>query len=175
MYKCNAQCYRGRRCRSYGCPVPCKIYPGAKFPRQSVRSGKVSFRQLAKIVGTVDVDDFPQEGFSTASSSDGSTIAIGGPSANSNVGAVWIFIRSGSNWLQQAKLVGTGVSGFSFQGVSVALSGNGNTLAVGGSADALFIGAVWIFTRTGSSWTQQGPKLIGLGAVGNANQGPAYR
>jgi len=30
---------------------------------------------------------------------------------------------------------------------------------------------VWIFTRSGGVWTQQGSKLIGSGAAGPANQG----
>ena len=32
-------------------------------------------------------------------------------------------------------------------------------------------GAAWVFTRSGSVWTQQGGKLIGAGAVGIAQQG----
>ena len=30
---------------------------------------------------------------------------------------------------------------------------------------------MWIFTRSGGVWTQQGPKLIGTGFVGNGDQG----
>jgi hypothetical protein len=33
------------------------------------------------------------------------------------------------------------------------------------------IGAAWVFTRSGGVWTQQGNKLVGTGAVGNADQG----
>ena len=32
-------------------------------------------------------------------------------------------------------------------------------------------GAVWVFTRSGGVWTQQGNKLVGAGAVGAAAQG----
>src|SRR6185436_8097725 len=32
-------------------------------------------------------------------------------------------------------------------------------------------GAAWVWTRSGGVWTQQGNKLVGSGAVGNANQG----
>ena len=32
-------------------------------------------------------------------------------------------------------------------------------------------GAVWVFTRSGRTWTQQGPKLVGTGALGDAVQG----
>jgi len=32
-------------------------------------------------------------------------------------------------------------------------------------------GAVWIFTRNNSVWSQQGDKLVGSGAAGLASQG----
>ena len=49
------------------------------------------------------------------------------------------------------------------QGWSVALSGDGNTAAVGGPADGNGTGATWIFTRSGGVWSQQGAKLAAAG------------
>jgi hypothetical protein len=49
-------------------------------------------------------------------------------------------------------------------GSSVALSADGNTAAIGGEGDDGGVGAVWIFTRSGASWSQQGPKLIPQGS-----------
>jgi hypothetical protein len=74
-------------------------------------------------------------------------------------------------WSQQAKLVGTGAVGAAKQGTGVAISANGNTAAVGGPADNSNAGAVWIFTRSGTTWTQQGNKLTGSGAVGCCTAG----
>jgi hypothetical protein len=112
------------------------------------------------------------QGYSVALSTDGNTMAVGGYGDDSNIGAVWIYVRSGSSWIQQgSKLVGSDAIGGSFQGGSVSLSGDGNTLAVGGYGDDNNIGAVWIFTRTNGTWTQQDTKLIGEGAEGTANQG----
>jgi hypothetical protein len=75
-------------------------------------------------------------------------------------------------------LVGTGALGNAFQGVSVALSGDGNTAIVGGPGDnfggpgdMLGIGAAWVFIRSGKLWTQKGTKLVGTGSVGTAIQG----
>src|SRR5262249_7186975 len=68
------------------------------------------------------------------------------------------------------KLVGTAV-GPSQQGHSVSLSGDGNTAIVGGPSDNANIGAAWVYTRSNGVWTQQGSKLVGSGAVGNAAQG----
>ena len=112
-----------------------------------------------------------QQGSSVSLSADGNTALVGGPTDNSGVGAVWIYTRSGGSWTQQGtKLVGTGNTGASQQGSSVALSADGNTALVGGRGDNSNAGAVWVFTRTGTTWTQQG-KLVGTGAVGAAYQG----
>ena len=83
-----------------------------------------------------------------------------------------MFTRSGSAWTQEgSKLVGTGAVGNATQGTSVSLSADGNTAIVGGPYDSSRAGAVWAFTRSGGVWMQQGNKLIGTGAVGNAYQG----
>ena len=75
-----------------------------------------------------------------------------------------MFTRSGSTWTQQgAKLTGSGEIGEGQFGVSVALSSDGNTALIGGSDDNEAIGAAWVFTRSGATWTQQGAKLTGSG------------
>src|SRR5260370_457384 len=71
---------------------------------------------------------------------------------------------------QGAKMVGTGAVGAAAQGISVALSGDGNTAIVGGSSDDSVVGAAWVYTRSGGVWSQQA-KLVGTGAVGYALQG----
>jgi methionine-rich copper-binding protein CopC len=135
------------------------------------RSGGVWTQQGPKLVGTGAVGEGNQ-GYSVAISSDGNTAIEGGISDVSGIGAVWIFTRSGGVWTQQgSKLVGTGAVGNSSQGLSVAISSDGNTAIEGGPADNSDAGAVWVFTRSGGVWTQQGPKLIGTGAVGDAVQG----
>jgi len=135
------------------------------------RSGSTWTQQGSKLVGT-GATGVASQGQSVAISSDGNTVAIGGYTDNSNVGAVWVYTRSGSTWTQQgSKLVGTGATGTSYQGTSVALSSDGTTLAIGGYGDNSAAGATWIFTRSGSTWSQQGSKLVGTGATGAASQG----
>jgi Divergent InlB B-repeat domain len=89
--------------------------------------------------------------------------------------AAWVYTRSNGVWTQQGMLVGTGAVGNAFQGRSVSLSADGNTAIVGGYGDSGTgiggIGAAWVYTRSGGVWTQQGNKLVGTGAVGNAYQG----
>src|SRR5205807_1520618 len=104
-------------------------------------------------------------------SADGNTALVGGAHDNNDIGAAWVFVRSGSTWTQQGpKLVGTGAVGGAWQGLSVALSADGNTALVGGPKDNHITGATWVFTRSGSTWTQQGPKLVGSGAVVDGTQ-----
>ncbi len=119
------------------------------------------------------------QGHSVALSSDGNTALVGDPGdsntgGNYGIGAVWVFTRDAQgHWSQQGnKLVGSGAAGAPGQGVSVALSSDGNTALVGGQDDNNDAGAVWVFIRdTSGNWTQQGNKLVGTGAIGVARQG----
>ena len=136
------------------------------------RSSGVWTQQGLKLVGSGAVVTPASQGISVSLSSDGNTLAIGGNGDNSSAGATWIFTRSSGIWTQQgSKLFGLGAVGTAAQGISVSLSSNGNTLAVGGINDNGNIGATWIFTRSGVVWTQQGLKLVGSGIVGSSIQG----
>jgi antibiotic biosynthesis monooxygenase (ABM) superfamily enzyme len=135
------------------------------------RNGGVWTQQGSKLVGLGAVGK-PGHGFSVALSGDGNTAIVGGLGDNANTGAAWVYTRNGDVWTQQGnKLVGTGAVGAATHGSSVALSGDGNTAIVGGRADNSNAGAAWIYTRNGGVWTQQGSKLVGTGAVGNAGHG----
>lgn len=134
------------------------------------RNASGVWTQEGKLVGDGAVGR-AHRGMSVALSADGNTAIVGGWSDNSKTGAVWVFRRSGGVWGQQGrKLVGTGAVGNTNQGWSVALSADGNTAIVGGPGDNLWdpsvpfglggAGAAWVFTRNGSSWTQEGEKLV---------------
>src|SRR5207244_2614622 len=94
------------------------------------------------------------------------------------VGAAWVFTRKGSTWTQQGeKLTGSGEVDRGEFGTSVALSAEGNTALIGGRCDGYgapkyeCVGAAWVFTRSGSTWAQQGPKLTGGGEIGGGEFG----
>ena len=131
------------------------------------------FSQQAELKGMA-ATGAAQEGHSVSLSSDGNTAIIGGQADNGNTGAAWVFTRSGGVWAQQGnKLVGMGATGAAQQGHSVSVSSDGNTAIVGGLTDNGNTGAAWVFTRSGVVWTQQGNKLVGMGATGAAQQGSA--
>jgi antibiotic biosynthesis monooxygenase (ABM) superfamily enzyme len=135
------------------------------------RSGGVWSQQGGKLVGIGAVGKAVQ-GVSVSLSADGNTALVGGTEDNSGTGAAWVFTRSGDRWIQQgSRLVGAGAVGIGNQGSSVALSADGNTALVGGPLDNSSTGAVWVYSRSGGAWIQQGSKLVGTGAVGQSAQG----
>jgi hypothetical protein len=112
-------------------------------------------------------------GFDLALSGDGSTAVIGGASDSAWRGAAWVFARSGSNWSEQAKLPLPGdAAGDATLGSSVAVSADGTTAIVGGPLDGQSgiagrptgVGAVWVFVRSASGWTEQA-KLVPSDAI----------
>jgi hypothetical protein len=141
------------------------------------RSGQVWSQQGSKMVGT-GAAGTAQQGWSVAISGDGNTAIVGGPTDDYDaddsafVGAAWVYTRSGGAWTQQgSKLVGTDAVGAAQQGVSVAISADGNTGIVGGDAENFNAGAAWVYTRSAGVWSQQGGNLVGTGAAATAQQG----
>jgi hypothetical protein len=136
------------------------------------RSGTTWEAQGAKLTGGATESGKAHFGFRVALSGDGNTALIGGPGDATNVGAAWVFIRTGTTWEQQgAKITGAGEVGKGEFGVGVALSADGNTAMIGGSGDNEEVGAAWVFTRSGTTWEAQGAKLTGAGEVGKAHVG----
>lgn len=119
-------------------------------------------------------------GSAVAIAADGNTVVVGAPREDSNgtaldnsamdSGAAYAFIRTGVTWTQSAYVKASNVGAGDFFGNAVALSSDGNTLAIaavneashatgiGGDQsdnDFAFSGAVYVYTRSGSSWIQQ--------------------
>lgn len=99
----------------------------------------------------------------------GDTIVVGAylESNPLDSGAAYIFVRSGSNWVQQAYLKPSNTDKRDFFGSGVAISGNVVIIGAGGeSSSATGVngnqqdnnsggsGAAYIFVRTGDTWSQ---------------------
>lgn len=116
----------------------------------------------------------PLKGFATGRGDDfgltlsisNDTVAVGLPDEDSGVigdpadlsaplsGAVWVFVRSGNGWAQQAYLKASRPRAFEWFGNSVALSGD--TLVVGApEPNGQGGGSAYVFTRSGGVWTEQ--------------------
>jgi len=124
-------------------------------------------------------------GIAVALSADGDTLVVGAPGESSgdtgvnadptdnsveNAGAVYVFTRNGTAWTQQAYVKASNAGASDLFGATVALSEDGDTMAVGAygewssdtgvNADpmdnsAQLSGAAYVFTRNGGTWTQQ--------------------
>jgi hypothetical protein len=73
-------------------------------------------------------------GSSISISADNSTIAIGAPGDNdygANAGAVYVYIKSGTSYVYQAKIKTANVTQNSWFGYSIALTADGNALMIG--------------------------------------------
>jgi len=134
------------------------------------RSGGVWTQQGSKLAAADAVGNAGQ-GTSVALSSDGNTAVVGGFYDNGGAGAVWVYTRSGGVWTSRAANWSHWRGWGAYQGYSVALSSDGNSVIVGGPLDngdiAAAVGAAWVYTRSGGVWTQQGGKLVASGAVGD--------
>lgn len=89
----------------------------------------------------------------------GDTLLVGAPQTDHPVGiwsgSAFVFVRSGTVWVEQAELVAADLGGGDRFGGSVALEGD--TAIVGSSQhDALGgnAGAVYVFVRSGTTWSE---------------------
>jgi hypothetical protein len=132
---------------------------------------RVALTQSAKLVaGNVDAERF---GMAVAVSADGSTAIVGAVGGNGHpkfTGAAYVFARVGALWVQQQMLLPDDSTYGDFFGLAVALSADGSTAVIGAPA-ILFYGAsnpatnaAYVFTRTGTTWTQQ-QKLVGSDTI----------
>jgi hypothetical protein len=135
--------------------------------------------------------------FGESVSTDGASIIVGAPGDSLLAGAAYVFVRSGSSWVQQGAALttpdsvpwnGGGYEGF---GASVAMSGGLAVVGYPGRSNGA--GAAYVFGFNGTNWVQQGPALTspsvtsfgssvalsgGLALVGapfaNSNAGSGY-
>ena len=89
----------------------------------------------------------------------GETVLIGAPGvddAGPEAGAVYVFGRSGDNWIQQAKLIGNDIGTFDRFGTAIAIHENTAIVgAYGKDEGGVDTGAAYVFGRNGTSWIQQ--------------------
>jgi len=122
--------------------------------------------QQAKLAAS-DAAKADQLGAAAALSSDGSTALLGAPGKNHFTGGAYVFTRVGTTWSQQQKLAPSDPAQSDQFGAAVALSSDGNTAIVGSPNKATATGAAYVFTRVGSTWTQQQKLTASPGANGN--------
>jgi Flp pilus assembly pilin Flp len=113
-----------------------------------------------KIEGVTGTDAFGQ---SVTISADGSTIAIGGDQYNSSMGHVRVYEDVSGTWTQIGNDI-EGVATGNYCGSSIALSADGNIIAVGSrtnGSNGTFAGHVRVFENIAGTWTQIGNAIAG--------------
>jgi hypothetical protein len=81
-------------------------------------------------------------------------------------GSVYVFTRSGTTWTEQQKLTASDAAAGDAFGIGVALSGD--TALIGAFQDddkGFNSGSVYVFTRSGTTWTEQQKLLASDGAA----------
>lgn len=109
--------------------------------------------EVAKLLAS---DGGANDFFGTSVAVDGNTAVVGA------VDAAYVFVRSGSGWNEEQKLVPSGPVDRSVSSVAV----NVDTAVVGVVLDddqGNNAGAVYVFERTGQTWTQQAKLLPDVG------------
>jgi hypothetical protein len=107
--------------------------------------------------------------FGHAVSLSGNTALIAAPGYNGNyAGSAYVFIRNGTTWIRQQKLVASdGAPGDGFSNWAVSLDGDTALIGACYYQHKQGTGAAYIFTRTGTTWTQQQKLLASDGAKGH--------
>jgi hypothetical protein len=107
--------------------------------------------------------------FGDSVSLSGDTAIIGALWDDNYTGSAYVFTRTGTTWTQQQKLLASdGMTGDYF-GVSVSISGD--TALIGAYDDdnenGADSGSAYVFTHTGTTWTQQQKLLASDGEAGD--------
>jgi hypothetical protein len=174
--------------------------PARSSPSAAPAASSSAWKQVAYVKAS-NPRQGAQFGYAAALSSDGRTLAVGsqmeesaatGVDGNQNdhsafsAGAVYVYARTGDRWAQQAYVKASNTGADDQFGFAVALSADGNTLAVAApyedsaatginsdQADNSVAnsGAVYVFTRRGSAWSQQAyVKASNTGAAEEGDQ-----
>jgi glutamate synthase domain-containing protein 3 len=119
-------------------------------------------------------DGGQSEFFASSVAISGDTVVIGAPSddigSTLSQGSAYVYFRSGSVWTEQAKLTASDGAASDLFGTGVGISGD--TVIVGAFWDNVGPntdqGSAYIFTRSGSVWTQQQKLTASDGAANDA-------
>ncbi|MDQ6602554.1 MAG: FG-GAP repeat protein [Chloroflexota bacterium] len=116
--------------------------------------GTPAWSQQQKLVAD---DTVISDGFAASVAVSGDTAVVGADRKNDITGAAYVYIRVDGVWTRQGELTANDAAKFDQFGKSVAVSGD--TVVVGAHGKNKFTGAAYIFTRSGTTWSQQ-QKLI---------------
>lgn len=108
--------------------------------------------------------------FGTSVSLSGSTILVGAPGFRTgtklNSGSVFVFVNNGSIWTQQARIRPANTANV-FTGTAVSLFQEKAAFGAPGASNGQ--GAIYVYNRSGTTWTQQDSVTAGASGDGLGN------
>jgi hypothetical protein len=123
-----------------------------------------TWQRIGTNIGGRDIYRSGRFGKTVSISNNGRVIAGGAPFAYYNSsrvgGVVRVFTEIASEWIQRGHDITSEFNNTLF-GTSMAMSGDGNRIAVGATEHGAEIGSVYIFDFNGSHWIKSGQPLNG--------------
>ena len=144
---------------------------GSKVYAGQVNVYKWDGAAWTQVGADIDADAEDLLGFSVSLSSDGTTVAIGGPNNREDInyaGHVRVYELIGATWTQVSADI-NGEAGGDESGRSVSLSGDGSRVAIGAPYNdgaGAYAGHVRLYDWSGMAWIQVGVDIDG-DAAGN--------
>lgn len=114
-------------------------------------------------------DPGADDNFGASIAIDGDTVVVGAPIKNANMGAVYVYTRTGTTWTQQT-ILNNGADASENDLFGSALALEGTTLAVGAPREGSGIfpqGAVYVYEGSGASWAFDQKLTITDGIAGD--------
>ncbi|HEY7376709.1 MAG TPA: hypothetical protein VIF57_31410 [Polyangia bacterium] len=116
-----------------------------------------------------------QIGISVALAADGSRALVGAAgddtAGGTDAGSAHVFLRTGATWTEETVLLAAAGAMNDRFGTAVALSADGSVALVGAPGDVTFpagdSGSVRVFSRSGTTWTEEATLLPAAGASGD--------
>lgn len=102
-------------------------------------------------------------GSSLSMTPDGTRLAIGAyqdtAGATTTAGAVYVYLRTGSTWAVESKLIATDPVSGSYFGGQISIAADGSRVVIGAQQSTVTslsqCGAVYVFSRSGTAWSQE--------------------
>jgi hypothetical protein len=163
-------------CSNCGSNGEIQIYNGTEWVNFIGGARQLTTAASTKLGSDIDGEaQGDRSGYSVSISSDGTKVAIGALDNNGggwDAGQVRVYQYSNSSWTQ----IGSDIDGEATQnqsGMSVALSGDGTTVAIGAPGNSgingIYSGHVRVYRNNGGVWTKMGADIDG--EAGNDGSG----
>jgi hypothetical protein len=121
-----------------------------------------TWTEEAKLIAS---DGIAGDGFGYTVDINGDSAIVGAWRDDNLTGAAYVYRRSGTTWTEEAKL--TASDGDINEEYGYCVSIEGNSAIVGARKDEASTGAAYVYTRTGTSWTEEAKLTASDGEPGD--------